>query len=165
VSEPYLGQLMITSFNFPPVGWAFCDGQLLAIDQNQALFSLLGTTYGGNGTQNFALPNLEGRVPVHQGPGFTLGQMGGEEIHTLTSAEVAGHTHQVTASSSKDEETTNRPDGAYFTTGGAYGTSADTTLGGTTTSATGGSQAHTNIQPYLALPFVIALLGVFPTQN
>lgn len=165
MSTPFLGQLMITSFNFPPKGWAFANGQLLAINQNQALFALLGTQYGGNGQTNFALPNLQGRVPIHQGNGFTIGQTGGEESHTLNSTELGAHTHTVTTSASKDEETTNRPDGAYFTRGGAYGGTADTALAGQPTGATGGSQAHENRQPSLALSFVIALQGIFPSQN
>ena len=165
MSEPFLGQLMICSFNFAPKGWAFANGQLLPIDQNQALFALLGTIYGGNGVQTFGLPSLQGRVPIHRGNGFTIGQSGGEETHTINTSELAAHQHPVTTQASKDEETTNRPDNAYFTAGGAYGTNPNTALAASQTSATGGGQAHENRQPSLALPFVIALQGVFPSRN
>jgi len=170
VSEPFLGQIVAFPFGFPPKGWALCDGQLLAINQNQALFSVLGTFYGGNGQTNFALPDLQGRVPIHWGTGptgtsYTIGQRGGEETHTVNVNEIGAHAHQVTTGASKDEETTNRPDGAFFTVGGAYGPSPDTALAPSQTNATGGGQAHENRQPSLALPFVIALLGIFPSQT
>jgi microcystin-dependent protein len=165
VSSPFLGQIIPVSFNFPPKGWAFCDGQLFPINQNQALFSLLGTTYGGDGRTNFALPNLESRVPMHAGSGHVLGEVGGTESVTLATNEIAAHSHAVSQPASKDEETTNRPDGAYFTVGGAYAGSSNTSMGGTTTSFVGGGQAHSNVQPFLALPFVIALQGIFPSQN
>jgi microcystin-dependent protein len=166
VSEPFLAQIMLVSFNFAPKGWASCNGQLLPINQNQAIFSLLGTTYGGDGRVNFALPNLQSRVAMHAGNGHDLGEVGGVESVTLTSDQLAGHTHVVTQPASKDEETTNRPDGAYFTVGGAYGSSpTGPAMAGTATSSTGGSQAHTNIQPSLALTFVIALQGIFPSQT
>jgi microcystin-dependent protein len=165
VSEPFLSQIIPVAFNFPPKGWAFCDGQTLAINQNQALFSLLGTTYGGDGRTNFQLPDLQGRVPMHVGQDHILGERGGEESHTLGVNEIGAHAHPVTQPASKDEQTTNRPDGAYFTVGGAYGSSAGAAMGGTATSAVGGGQAHTNVQPSLALPFVIALQGSFPSRN
>jgi microcystin-dependent protein len=165
VSSPFLGQIIPVSFNFPPKGYAFCDGSFLAINQNQAIFSLLGTTYGGNGVQNFALPDLRSRVPMHRGNGHTLGEAGGTETVTLNGTQIASHSHTVSQPASKDEETTNRPDGAYFTVGGAFAGSNNAALGGTTTSNVGGNQAHTNVQPYLAIPFVIALQGVFPSQN
>ena len=165
MSSPYLGQVLPVSFNFPPQGWAFCNGQLMAITQNQALFSLLGTTYGGDGRATFGLPNLQGRVPMHAGNGFVLGQSGGEESHDLSSSEIGAHAHTVTPAASKDEETTNRPDGAYFTAGGAYGSAVNASMGGTPTSPTGGSQPHENRQPSLVLSFVIALEGVFPSQG
>jgi microcystin-dependent protein len=165
VSEPFLGQIIPVSFNFPPKGWAFCNGTLFPINQNQALFSLLGTTYGGNGQTTFALPNLQGRVPMHFGNGHTLGETGGTESVTLNASQIASHSHTVSQPASKDEETTNRPDNAYFTAGGAYTGSANASLGGTTTSNVGGNQPHSNVQPYLAIPFVIALQGIFPSQN
>jgi microcystin-dependent protein len=170
VSSPFLGQIIPVSFNFPPKNWAFCNGQTLAINQNQALFSLLGTTYGGNGIQTFQLPNLQGRVAMHAGtsPGgsnHVLGEVGGTETVTLTASEIGAHSHPVTQPASKDEETTNRPDGAYFTAGGAYGTPAGTAMGGTATSAAGGNQPHLNLQPMLTLSFVIALAGIFPSRS
>ena len=165
MSEQFLGQIIAVPFNFAPKGWAMCTGGTLPINQNQAIFSLLGTTYGGNGVTTFQLPNLQSRVPMHQGNGHTIGEVGGTEAVTLTSAQIAAHGHQVSQPASKDEETTNRPDGAYFTQGGIYAGSANTSLGGTTTSSVGGNQAHTNVQPFLALNFVIALQGIFPSQN
>jgi microcystin-dependent protein len=166
VSEPFLGQIIPVAFNFAPHGWALCNGQTLPINQNQAIFSLLGTTYGGNGTTNFQLPNLQSRVAMHVGNGHVLGEVGGAETVQLTANEVGAHAHAVTQPASKDEETTNRPDGAYYTVGGAYGSSAGSPpMGGTLTSAVGGNQAHTNLQPYLALPFVIALAGIFPART
>ncbi len=165
MSDQFVGQIIAVPFNFAPKGWALCSGQLLPINQNQALFSLLGTTYGGNGTTTFQLPNLQSRVPMHMSSEHPIGEVGGTESVTLTSAQIAAHGHQVSQPASKDEETTNRPDGAYFTEGGAYAGSANTTLGGTTTSSVGGSQAHENRQPFLALNWVIALVGVFPSRN
>jgi microcystin-dependent protein len=165
VSSPYLGQIIPVAFNFAPKGWAMCNGQTLPINQNQAIFSLLGTTYGGNGVTTFLLPNLESRVAIHVSSEQPLGQSAGEENHTLITAEIGAHSHLVTPSASKDEETTNRPDGAYFTVGGAYGNAANTALGATATSAAGGNQPHTNLQPYLTLNFVIALQGIFPSHS
>jgi microcystin-dependent protein len=165
VSSPFLGQIIPVSFNFPPKGWAFCDGQTLPINQNQAIFALLGTTFGGNGTTNFNLPDLRGRVAMHVSGTHPLGESAGAESVALASGQVAAHAHAVTQPASKDEETTNRPDNAYFTVGGAYGGTANAAMGGTTTAPTGGGQAHTNLQPYLALPFVIALQGIFPSRS
>jgi microcystin-dependent protein len=171
VSSPFLGQIIPVGFNFPPRGWAFCNGQVLPINQNQALFALLGTTYGGNGQTTFQLPNLQSRVAIHAGQGsglsnYQLGQTAGVESVTLTPNEIGAHTHTVTQPASKDEETTNRPDGAYFTVGGAYGSSpSGAAMGGTPTSAAGGNQSHTNLQPSLAIPFVIAMQGIFPSRT
>ena len=165
MSEQFLGQIIAVPFGFAPKGWAICSGQLLPINQNQALFALLGTTYGGNGTTTFQLPNLQSRVPMHQSNSHDIGEVGGTEAVTLTSAQIAAHGHQVSQPASKDAETTNRPDGAYFTQGGSYAGSANTSLGATATSSAGGSQAHTNLQPFLTLNFVIALQGIFPSRN
>jgi microcystin-dependent protein len=166
VSSPFLGQIIPVAFNFAPRGWAFCSGQTLPINQNQALFSLLGTTYGGNGQTTFQLPNLQSRVPMHVSPGHTLGEVGGTETVTVMVNELPAHAHPVTQPASKDPETTNRPDGAYYTVGGAYGSSpANPAMGGTATSVTGGGQPHLNLQPSLALPFVIALTGIFPSRS
>src|SRR5689334_24510662 len=111
MSTPFLAQIEIFSFNFAPKGWALCNGQFLPINQNQALFALLGTTYGGNGQTTFQLPDLQSRIPVHVGQGYPLGAAGGAETHTLTVPELAAHQHPVTRAASKDKETTNRPDG------------------------------------------------------
>ena len=163
---------MLGGWNFAPKGTALCNGQILSINQNAALFSLLGTTYGGNGVQTFALPNLQSQLPVHQGQGqglsnYTLGQSGGTPSVTITASTMPAHTHAVTQPASKDEETTNRPDGAYFTVGGAYAASADagSPMGPSATSSTGGSQAHRTLQPSLSVTFVIALTGIFPSRN
>jgi microcystin-dependent protein len=165
VSEPFLGQIMPVGFNFPPKGWAFCGGQTMAINQNQALFSLLGTMYGGNGQTTFALPNLQGRVAMHVGNGHTQGEVGGTETVTLNANNTGAHAHGVSQPASKDKQTTNRPDGAYFTAGGAYGSNPNTTTGGTSTSTVGGGQPHENVQPSLCVSFVIALQGVFPSRT
>jgi microcystin-dependent protein len=172
VSNPFLGQIMLGGWNFAPKGWALCNGQTMPINQNQALFSLLGTTYGGNGQTTFALPNLQSRLPIHQGEGqglsnYTLGQTAGIPSVTLDTNTMPAHAHLVTQPASKDEETTNRPNGAYFTVGGTYAASAnaDSPMGPSLTSATGGTQPHTNLQPSLCVSFVIALQGVFPSRN
>ncbi|MBF6595119.1 MAG: phage tail protein [Thermaceae bacterium] len=166
MSEPFIGEVKIISFNFPPRGWAFCNGQLLPIAQNQALFSILGTTFGGDGRQNFGLPNLQGRVPFHLGNGFVLGQVGGEQAHTLNQSELPTHTHALQASSSA--ATSNLPTGNVLAAPKTplYGPAASLTgLIPASLAPVGGSQPHNNMQPYLVLNFVIALQGIFPTQN
>lgn len=165
MAEPFLGEIRLMTFVFPPQGWALCNGQLLPINQNQALFSLLGTTYGGNGQTTFALPNLQGRVPIHEGSGHPLGHAAGEQAHTLTAAELPEHVHGVRASSASTGGTSG-PGGHYL--GGAnnaYRASGGTV--GLTQSVTsvGGSQAHLNMQPFLTLSFCIALQGIFPSQT
>jgi microcystin-dependent protein len=171
MAEPFLSEIRMMSFGFPPKGWATCDGQLLPINQNQALFSLLGTTYGGNGQTNFALPDLRGRVPTHMGgQGHFLGERGGEQAHTLTTSEVPPHTHQAVASS-----TSAGSSGSDLPAGNLLGTSDPNFLYGTASgleamkSATitnaGGSQPHLNMQPFLVISFCIALQGIFPSQN
>lgn len=167
MSQPFLGEIILFAGNFAPRGWAFCNGQILAIAQNQALFSLLGTTYGGNGQTTFALPDLRSRVPVHagQGPGlsdYALGQNGGTETVTLLVSELPQHTHRQPATNG--EQTTNRPDGALPAAGGVYGEVSDGSLL-TQTSPAGGSQPHNNVQPYLTLNYIIALEGIFPSRN
>lgn len=164
MSEPFLGEIKIISWNFPPKGWAFCTGQLLPINQNQALFSVLGTTYGGDGRQTFGLPNLQGRTPSHVGNGIVLGEMGGETAHTLNISEVTAHTHVPTASS--DNSDSDLPAGNYL--GGVdnfYAPNANTTLQPSTVNAIGGNQPHENMSPYLVLNFIIALQGIFPSPN
>jgi microcystin-dependent protein len=169
VSDPYLGEIRMVSFNFPPKGWAFCNGQLLPISQNQALFSLLGTTYGGDGRVTFALPNLQGRMPVHVSPTDPLGTQGGAEAVTLGITELPTHTHVVVADAGVATATT--PAGNLLAKkprfgADVYAAPADlTALAGGAVSTAGGSQAHTNLQPFLALSFVIALQGIFPSRS
>ena len=165
MAAPFLGEIRIFSFNFPPKGWAFCDGQTLPINQNQALFAILGTTYGGNGVTNFMLPNFQGRVPMHMGIGFTLGQSAGEQAHTLQISEMPAHTHPAVGSSNNVNQPS--PTGAYWavTDGGAYSTSSTTSLASQAIVSAGGSQPHDNMSPYLTLSFCIALQGIFPSRN
>lgn len=153
------------SFNFAPKGWALCNGQLLPINQNQALFSLLGTMYGGNGQTTFALPNLQGRAPIHFGNGFTQGQAAGGTAHTLLIAELPGHTHAVVGSSNVADQ--GSPAGNYWAveSSNAYSASADSSLAPQALAATGGNQPHDNLSPYLVLSFCIALQGIFPSRN
>jgi microcystin-dependent protein len=168
MSQPYVGEIRMFGGNFAPAGWAFCDGSLVAIAENDTLFNLIGTTYGGDGQSTFALPDLRGRVPIHQGPNFTLGQQGGEESVTLTVNQIPVHTHVATcypvAGNSADP------------TGKRWASSADTSInpysvppGDSTMAATaigidGGSQPHDNMLPYLVISFIISLFGVFPNQ-
>ncbi|HEX8640486.1 MAG TPA: tail fiber protein [Allosphingosinicella sp.] len=163
MADPFLGELRIFSFNFPPKGWAFCNGQLLPINQNQALFSLLGTTYGGNGQVNFALPNLRGQVPIHVGSGFTQGQAGGSESVTISQQQMPEHIHLLQA----NQNNADAPVPSLFAaTNNAYTPPSNlTTLRPDTVTNVGGSQPHQNMQPYLALNFCIALQGIFPSRN
>ncbi len=169
MSEPFLAEIRIVGFNFAPRGWAYCDGQILPINQNQSLYSLLGTTYGGDGRTSFALPDLRSRTPIHVSDGHRQAQKGGAETVTLTAAEIAAHTHAVKASS--DPADSNRPAGrvlAQSIGGDIYRNpeagSTTALRSGTVTNA-GGGQAHDNMQPYLTLGFVIALQGLFPSRN
>lgn len=166
MAEPFLAEIRIMSFVFAPRGWALCNGQLLPINTNQALFSLLGTTFGGDGRVNFALPDLRGRVPIHVDSGHTLGERGGEQAHTLSIAELPTHTHSLSASNRigrLDSPASNfwaaRPSGT------GYSGAADIPLHPATVSNVGGSQAHLNMQPFLILSFCIALQGIFPSPN
>jgi microcystin-dependent protein len=165
MAEPFLSEIRIMSFAYAPKGWAFANGQLLPINQNQALFSLLGTTFGGDGRVNFALPDLRGRTPIHVGNGHTLGERGGEQAHTLAIAELPEHTHVLNASGS--DANANLPGNDLFANAAnAYGPAAAlTTLNAATNTNAGGSQAHLNMQPFLPLSFCIALQGIFPSPN
>ena len=169
---PYLGEIMLVSWNFPPKGWAFCQGQLLPINQNQALFALLGTTYGGDGRVTFALPDLRDRVPIHfgQGQGLsprTLGERSGESFHTLALGELPTHAHALQVFSGSGSAVS--PTGNYPARNAAgypqYGSVADVAMSSSAIGSAGGGQAHANLQPYLGLKFCIALQGVFPSQT
>jgi microcystin-dependent protein len=168
MAEPFLSEIRIMSFGFPPKGWALCDGQLLPINQNQGLFSLLGTTYGGDGRVNFGLPNLQGRAPMHMGSGHTLGERGGEQGHTLSISEIPTHTH--TANATSATATTNTPATnmllAQSTVQSLYASASNLqAMAPNALANVGGSQAHLNMQPFLVLNFSIALQGIFPSQT
>jgi microcystin-dependent protein len=167
MSECFLGELRMMSFNFPPKGWSLCNGAFLPINQNQALFSLLGTMYGGNGQTTFALPNLQGRVPLHQGSGFTIGQAGGEPAHTLTMSEMTQHSHTASGTSLNGDVVV--PTGNLLAGSPAqlYGPPSSnlTTLIPSSVTNVGGSQPHNNMQPYSTISFCIALQGIFPSRN
>ncbi len=166
MAEPFLGEIRMASFTFAPSGWALCNGQLLPINQNQGLFALLGTTYGGDGRLSFGLPNLQGRTPIHVSNSHPLGEQGGEESHTLTIQELPSHTHTLagrTSAATTPIATGNLPasvpSGMYAPAGSL------TALITGSISAVGGSQSHSNMQPYLVLTFIIALQGIFPSRN
>jgi microcystin-dependent protein len=173
MAEPFLSEIRIMSFSFAPKGWAMCNGQLLPINQNQALFSLLGTTFGGDGRVNFGLPDLQSRVPIHVGSGHTLGEQGGEQAHTLSIAELPQHVHVLNGSATNATafaplnqvlargSTGNSNPINYYNDRAANLTSLNP---GSLTN-TGGSQAHLNMQPFLVLSFCIALQGIFPSPN
>ncbi len=168
MSEPFLAEIRMVGFNFAPRGWAFCDGQILPINQNQSLYSLLGTTYGGDGRTSFALPDIRSRTPIHKGDGHTLGQKGGAETVTLTAAEIAVHTHAAKASSSDADSRT--PASDILAKGAAiaytdHDASSSTALRSDTITNAGGGQAHDNMQPYTTLSYCIALQGLFPSRN
>jgi microcystin-dependent protein len=168
MAEPFLSEIRIMSFNFAPKGWALCNGQLLPINQNQPLFSLLGTTYGGDGRVNFALPNLQSRAPMHMGSGHTLGERGGEQAHTLSISEIPTHVHIASGTSTGASTGTpsntlmmakSTPQNIYA----AFG--SPVAMAPNVVANVGGSQAHLNMQPFLVLTFCIALQGIFPSQT
>jgi microcystin-dependent protein len=165
MSEPFLSEIKIVSFNFPPKGWAFANGQFLPINQNQALFALLGTTYGGNGQTTFALPNLKGRVPIHFGGAHTLGEAAGSSAVTINIQQLPTHIHALQVTNANGA--TSNPAGAFLgAVNSGYGPATSlTTLAPQTVSSVGGSQAHNNMMPYLVLNFIIALQGIFPSRN
>ncbi len=170
MATPFLSEIKIVSFNFAPKGWAFCNGQLLPINQNQALFSLLGTTYGGDGRVNFALPNLQGRVPMHMGAGHTLGERGGEEAHTVIMSEMPAHIHPANGdarpgNANQTVPTNTLPAVSSPATVYSPGSSSMVAMHASMVTLIGGSQPHENRQPFLTLAFCIALQGIFPSQN
>lgn len=165
MAEPFLSEIRIMSFGFPPKGWAFCNGQLLPINQNQGLFSLLGTTFGGDGRVNFALPDLRGRIPIHVGSGHTLGERGGEQAHTLSISEIPTHTHVLSGSPS-NASVPSPVSNVLAAANNVYNTPSNlTTLNPSSITNVGGSQAHLNMQPFLTLNFSIALQGIFPSPT
>ena len=164
--EPYIGMLLLVGFGFAPVGWAPCDGRLLPISENQTLFELIGTTYGGDGATTFALPDLRGRVPVHQGNGYVLGQRAGVETVTLTQSQYPAHTHRLSAHSAAENAAIPQNHvlsggAAVYTTAAPNGQMAPATLG----PSCGGNLPHDNCQPYLALNWIISLNGIYPAEN
>jgi microcystin-dependent protein len=171
MSDQFLAEIRIFPFNFAPRGWAQCNGQLLAISQNTALFSLIGTFYGGNGTSTFALPNFQGNVPVHQGTGvglssYTVGETGGSPTVTLLPNQVPGHSHSFSGDPNSKKELTSVSNAAPAGATSAYSTAApNTTMAANMLVPAGGSQPHDNMQPYLTLNFCIATTGIFPSRN
>jgi microcystin-dependent protein len=168
MSQPYVGEIRMFAGNFAPAGWMFCEGQLLPISEFETIFNLIGTTYGGDGQSTFQLPDLRGRVPIHQGNGFTLVATGGEEGVTLTVNQIPSHSHPYLAATDAGNAAT--PLG-NFVAGAATGTvpyfnsAAKTAMGANAIGSTGGSQPHTNFQPYLCVDFIISLFGIFPSQT
>ena len=170
MAEPFLSEIRAVSFNFPPKGWAFCNGQILAINQNQALFSLLGTTYGGNGTTNFALPNLQGRTPLHFGSDrngipYTLGQLAGESAVTLNVTQLPAHSHVAQGVLTAANSGSPVANAWAESTSNPYASSPNTLMSAASVTPLGGNQPHNNLSPYLTLNFIIALTGIFPSQN
>ena len=166
MAEPFLSEVRIFSFGFAPKGWTLCNGQTLPINQNQALFSLLGTTYGGNGQTTFQLPNLQGRVAMHTGSGHVLGEIGGEQAHTLAITELPAHAHPVNTSTTTADQTY-APNNLWAAGGSSAGfhQASNASMNPALVIPVGGSQAHVNMSPFLTLNFCIALQGIFPSQN
>ena len=167
MGTPYIGEIRIFAGNFAPVGWLFCQGQLLAISENDALFNLIGTTYGGDGQNTFALPNLASRIPYHAGPGYTLGQAAGVETVTLTQQQIPGHNHLPTANAPNANQPSPAGNvwGASTLTAYTATQAANTTMSPAALMPSGGSQPHDNMPPYLCLNFIISLYGIYPTPN
>jgi len=170
VSDPYIGEIRMFGGNFPPNGWAFCNGQTMPISENDALFTLIGTTYGGDGQETFNLPNLQGRIPLHQGGGFQLAESAGVSSVTLTTQQIPTHSHTLVGSNATAAGT--NPAGtvlAHLPAAGvqsAYGSTAPFgALDGSSIGPVGGSQPHDNMQPYLVVNFIISLFGIFPHQS
>ncbi|HEU0099121.1 MAG TPA: tail fiber protein [Allosphingosinicella sp.] len=168
MAQPYVGEIRMFGGNFAPAGWMFCEGQLLPISENETLFQLIGTTYGGDGESTFALPDLRGRTPIHQGNGFILAETGGVEEVTLTTAQIPNHTHAMIASTNASQDVSPK-DKIVGQAGGSalpyIQDSPDTNLNAQAVQPVGGSQPHTNLQPYLCVDFIISLFGIFPTQT
>ena len=170
MSSPFIGEIRMFGGNFAPVGWAFCNGALIPISENDALFNLIGTTYGGDGQNTFALPDLQSRVPIHVGPGFALGQSGGVESVTLTTSQIPAHSHVPQCFSNAQGGSLNTPQNGLWassTTGSLYvsGTAPTNAMSADACGSAGGSQPHDNMLPFLVVNFIISLFGVFPSQT
>jgi microcystin-dependent protein len=167
MSGPFVGEIRMFAGNFAPAGWAFCNGALVAIDQNPTLFQLIGTTYGGDGQNNFALPNLQSRVPVHVGPGFALGESGGAETVTVTTSQIPAHSHVPQCLGGAGNQ--NKPDGGVWASSSPatyYGDTAPSlNMSPDAIGSSGGSQPHDNMIPFLVINFILSLFGVFPSQT
>ena len=167
MGQPFIGEIRMFAGNFAPLGWEFCAGQLLPISENDVLFNLIGTTYGGDGESTFALPDLRGRLPIHQGGGLTLAETGGAEEVTLSVNQIPGHTHPLLASSAVGN--TPNPEGAVLAESSAISAyrqmSPSAAMAAQSISPVGGSQPHTNLQPYLCVNFIISLFGIFPSTT
>ena len=167
MSQPFIGEIRMFGGNFAPAGWAFCNGQLMAISENDALFTLIGTTYGGDGQETFGLPNLQGRLPMHQGSGFTIGQSAGVEQVTLTTQQLPIHSHPMAASLNNAQASTVAGNvvGQVGATQIYREVPAAVAMANQACTIVGGSQPHENMQPYLCVSFIISLFGIFPTQS
>jgi microcystin-dependent protein len=167
MAQPYVGEIRMFAGNFAPAGWMFCSGQLLPISENETLFQLIGTTYGGDGESTFALPDLQSRIPVHQGNGVILAETGGVEDVTLTTQQIPSHTHALLGNTGNGSQTTaNNNVLASSTLVKLYAAeTADAAMAQTSISVTGGSQPHSNLQPYLCVNFIISLFGIFPSPT
>jgi microcystin-dependent protein len=166
MGQPYVGEIRMFAGNFAPAGWMFCEGQLLPISEYETLFNLIGTTYGGDGESTFALPDLRGRVPLHFGSGMTLAETGGAETVTLTTSQIPAHSHPAIATN--NAQTGSIPNGALLSNGPniyTLGTTPNQTMSSSSITSTGGSQPHSNFQPYLCVDFIISLFGIFPSQS
>jgi microcystin-dependent protein len=167
MAQPYVGEIRMFAGNFAPAGWMFCEGQLLPISENETLFNLIGTTYGGDGQSTFALPDLRGRIPLHQGNSFILAETGGSEEITLPVSQIPAHSHQLLGTSNPGQES--QPDGKVLARNTGIDSylqdSGQTALNPSSITSTGGSQPHTNFQPYLCIDFIISLFGIFPTPT
>lgn len=166
MGQPYVGEIRMFAGNFAPVGWMFCEGQLLPISENETLFQLIGTTYGGDGQDTFALPDLRGRIPLHQGNGFILAETGGAEEITLTVQQIPAHSHPLLASSGNASDNNPNNNVLATPTSDIYITSSPfANMSPSSISSVGGSQPHTNFQPYLCINFIISLYGIFPSPS
>lgn len=167
MGEPFVGEIRMFGGNFPPSGWAFCQGQLMPISENDTLFNLIGTTYGGDGQETFGLPDLQGRIPIHQGPGFVIGQKGGEEVVTLTTNQIPSHNH-VPICQAANAPTSGPGNGLWAASPSQQiysSTAPSTAMNAQAVAGSGGNQPHDNMMPYLVVSFIISLFGVFPSQN